>query len=74
MELNLTSDEKRAIAALKRIAKIWPKTLWLLADGMSLNVMRYKEDGKPSVLKTDGYDPDYIVDTIDGIYSEGGDW
>lgn len=28
-ELVLSVEEKKAIAALKRLEKIWPKTLWL---------------------------------------------
>lgn len=29
----LTEEEKKAIAALKRIAKKWPKSLWLFNNG-----------------------------------------
>jgi len=38
--MDLTKEEKNAIAALKRLAKRWPNTLWLFADGGSVNVMR----------------------------------
>ncbi len=79
MEFKLTKEEKCAIAALKRIEKYWPKTLWVFCTGMSMNIMRCKEDGDhatcPDVgsFRGGGMDPDYVVDTVN-IPNDGGDW
>jgi len=74
MNFKLTKEEKSAIAALKRLEKKWPESLWLFATGNSINIMRYKENGERAVI--DGYggmDPDYVVDTV-SILNDGGDW
>jgi len=73
MKFKLTKEEELAILALKQVAKIWPKTLWLFSASGTLNVMRYKKDGMPAVLKCEGMDQDYIIDTVD-IKNDGGDW
>lgn len=44
----LTSDEKRAIRALQRVAKMWPKTLCLYSNGITLQVLRVSETGGAS--------------------------
>lgn len=75
MDIELTVEEKQAIASLKRIAKKWPSSLWLFCGGQSgIAVMRCHEDGGKAHTDTDSFDPDYCVDTIDGIDSDGGDW
>lgn len=76
MDIELTAEEERAIASLKRLAKKWPETLWLFCGGQSgIAVMRMHEDGGHAhVSHTGGVDPDYIVDDIYGIDSDGGDW
>ena len=70
--MKLTPDEKRAIAALKRVATDWPESLWLFSASGSLCVMK-KKDGKRVYLPTYGVDPDYLVDKI-AIENDGGDW
>ena len=71
--MKLTKEEENAIATLKRLEKRWPKTLWLFATGMSINVMRCGEDGEQVTDSSGGMDQDYIVDSID-IPNDGGDW
>ena len=74
-DIELTDEERRAIASLKRVAKKWPATLWLFCGGQSgIAVMRTHEDGGHAHLSTSGVDPAYIVDEIQGIDSDGGDW
>ena len=76
MEIILTDNEKKAIRALKRLAKIWPKTLWLFSANGNLNIMRFKEDGEQGEEKKfGGMDCDYLVDSIGHeIPNDGGDW
>lgn len=73
-DLELTDEEERAIASLKRLAKKWPDTLWLYSASGILNVMRCDEGGKHAMLRNCGVDPEYCVDTIAGIDNDGGDW
>ncbi|MGA3116452.1 MAG: hypothetical protein ABSF90_18675 [Syntrophobacteraceae bacterium] len=70
----LTREEARAISALKRVAKIWPDTLWLFSASGTLTVMR-KKDGRHARLASTGggIDPDFFLTTID-IENDGGDW
>lgn len=69
----LTPEEKRAIAGLKRIAKKWPKTLWLFSASGTLCVMRTDDDGERAHTRGAGVDPDFVVETIQ-IPNDGGDW
>jgi len=73
MEIELTDDEKKAIASLKRVAKKWPESLWLFSASGSLCVMKYDDNGIPYETKSGCMDPDAIVDSID-IPNDGGDW
>ena len=74
-DIDLTDEEERAIASLKRVAKKWPDSLWLFCGGQSgMAVMRYSEDGHAVHTVNGGVDPDYQVDEIHGIDSDGGDW
>ena len=71
--MEITKEEQNAINTLDRLAKRWPKTLWLFATGMSLHVMKCDKDGGHATLPCDGMDPDYSITTID-IENDGGDW
>lgn len=71
-EVPLTADERRAIAALKRLAKRWPKSLWLFA-GTGMNVMRCGSDGEHVTLPNGSMDQAYAVDQVN-IDCDGGDW
>ena len=73
MEMDLAHEEKRAIAALKRVAKKWPGSLWLYSASGTLNVMKKKEDGERAITSIGGVNSDYIVTSID-ISNDGGDW
>lgn len=73
MDARLTSRERNAISALKRLAKRWPKGLWLFSASGSLHVMRTGPDGQQIHTSDDGIDQDFIVETID-IPNDGGDW
>lgn len=69
----LTAEERKAIAALKRLAKRWPQTLGLFSASGSLCVIRLAEDGSfPDA--SGGVDPAAEVDCIYGIPNDGGDW
>lgn len=72
IEINV--KEKAAIAALKKIAKTWPDSLWLFSGSGVLYVMK-KDDGKRAMTngKDGGVDPDFTVAHIN-IESDGGDW
>jgi len=65
--------EEQAVKALKRLAKRWPKTLWLFSASGTLWVMRTLEDGSPAITSRGTMDQEYIVDDID-IPNDGGDW
>ncbi|MDQ0305280.1 hypothetical protein [Ancylobacter polymorphus] len=68
-----TPEERRAIATLERLAKCWPKSLWLFSASGLLCVMRNGPDGSKAHVPGGGIDPDYILATID-ISNDGGDW
>lgn len=70
--MEITPEEKKAISALKKVAKIWPESLWLFSGSSTLCVMK-KRDGEHAMTRGGGVDPDYIVDTAD-IENDGGDW
>jgi hypothetical protein len=71
---SLTKEEKAAISKLKKLAQIWPESLWLFSNG-TLYVMKTNGIGEKERAMTQygGVDPKYIVDTID-IPNDGGDW
>lgn len=71
----LTSDEARAIRSLKRLAKRWPKSLYLFSASGTLLVVHADENSGGLPHTRDGaVDQDYIVDTIEGIPNDGGDF
>ncbi len=73
MSIELTSDEQKAIRALKRLAKSWPKSLWLFSASGVLHVMRADQDGGHYMQPNDGVDPSYSLETIN-IPNDRGDW
>lgn len=70
---SVAMTEPQALSALARIAKRWPKSLWLWAASGSLHVMRCGEDGKRVMTSIGGVDPDYSVASIP-LPCDGGDW
>ena len=76
MGIELTKEEKRAIAALNRLAKRWPSTLWIFANGGGASVLKKSPDGDQVTLPHGGFDQGHIVATIPSkqMLIEGGDW
>lgn len=73
-DIEIAAEERRAIMALHRIAKKWPKSLWLFSASGSLWVMRAGPDGEKIKLGNgEGNDPSYAIAPID-IPNDGGDW
>ena len=70
----LTKEEQNAINTLNRLGQRWPKSLWLFSASGSLCVMRSGVDGRPVENYNGANDTDYIVDTIQGIPNDGGDF
>lgn len=74
--IELSKEEAKAIRRLRKLAKEWPETLWLYSNG-SMYVMR-KKPGEGQIMRdggrSEGVDPAHTVETIVGLYSEGGDW
>lgn len=69
----LTVEEKKAIAALKRLAANWPKSLWLYSASGSLCVMQKNKNGERATNRGGGFDADFALATIP-IENDGGDW
>jgi len=64
IEFELTDEEVAAISVLRRLAKRWPKSLWLFVDTNTLNVMRKDESGNQAHTAEGGCDWEYSVATI----------
>lgn len=73
MTIEPTPEEQKAIRTLQRLAKTWPKRLWLFSASGSLCVMRARQDGDHYRTPSGGVDPDYVITTI-RIPNDGGDW
>lgn len=83
-EEELTDEERSALRSLRRLAKRWPKSLWLFSASGTLHVMRTGPNGK-RVMRRDTHlfasgeaDPEVTdqrasIGTID-IPNDGGDW
>lgn len=70
--LPLTRDEQAAIASLQRLAKRWPKTLWVYC-GSGFYVMKTGPRGERVMTQAGGTDPKFVVAQLD-IPQDGGDW
>lgn len=71
--MEATKEEKAAIAALKRLAKKWPETLWLFAAANTLTVMKKNDDGKRAMTHLNCFDSENAVAAIN-IECDGGDF
>lgn len=71
--MRLNSDERKAINALKALAKNWPDSLWLFSGGGSLCVMKKDAAGDRVMSATGGYGETAVVATIE-IENDGGDF
>ena len=82
MTPDLTTEERAAVRALKRLARKWPRSLWLFSASGSLHVMKCGPGGERGAAAPgretyaygkEVYDPRRSVGTI-GIPNDGGDW
>jgi hypothetical protein len=78
--IKLTKEEAAAIASMNRLAKKWPKSLWLYSASGTLCVMKKDEDGEQVSIPLSsngkvggGVDARHVVGTI-AIENDGGDW
>lgn len=70
---DLSREEVRAIAALQRLAKRWPQTLWIFAGSGRLVVLKVDANGQRAVTARGSVDQAFIVGAAN-IPSDGGDW
>jgi hypothetical protein len=64
-EIATSPEVTRVLRALRRLAKIWPKNIYLFGNNGSLDVM----------LKGDQNDGcGLLLERVDGIEADGGDW
>jgi hypothetical protein len=69
----LTDEERRAIRALQRLAKRWPKSLTLFSWSGSLVVFHSADMTRLTSCYEGGEKSDLILDTVEGIPNDGGD-
>lgn len=67
---DLTGAERKAVAALRRLARTWPRTLMLASMDGSLVVLRSADRGSAD----GGINEDSVVADIRGIPNTGGSW
>lgn len=72
-EIEANAAEQKAINALRRLAKTWPKSLWLFSASGTLCVMQRSPDGEKAKVRGGGMDQEYVLTTIN-IPNDGGDW
>lgn len=70
--LETTTEEESAITSLSRLAKKWPKSLWIFANGQGLYVLKCNSDGS-RMMDGDSIDSNAVVGCVN-IPSDGGDW
>ena len=46
MDVELTKEERNGINTLERLAKRWPKSLWLFVGEGTLSVQKLDDDGE----------------------------
>ena len=68
-----TPAEAKAINELKKLAKKWPKSLWLFANGHGITILRTDKDGHRVTLPSGGVDPAQEVGYVH-IPNDGDDW
>jgi hypothetical protein len=69
---DLTNEETRVIRDLNRLAKRWPRTLWVFC-GAGFTVLKCKPDGSRAMNSEGSVDQRYIVASFP-IPSDGGDY
>lgn len=71
-DLSLNTEQKKAIAALKRLGANWPEGIWLFCNGNCMTVLKCGPDGEHVVDSHGAADQDYAIDDINGIDHDGG--
>jgi hypothetical protein len=72
--VKISPQEKKALTALKRLEKLWPRSLWVFAANGRFIVMKTNEAGERVMThRGGGTDPGYIVEDF-CIPCDGGDW
>jgi hypothetical protein len=66
--------ENQAIETLKALANRWPDTLWIFSANGTMCIMHYDANGNHGVDAYGCMDQRYLVDTIQGIDNDGGDF
>jgi len=69
----LTNAEYAAVRDLRRLALRWPESLWVFVANGTFNVMKTGPTGGSMMTASGGFDPEYVVATIE-IPADGGDW
>lgn len=72
----LTPAEERAIRTLKRLATVWPESLWLFSANGRLCVMKKDAAGDRAVFERwngENFNQAFIMAVIE-IENDGGDW
>lgn len=70
--LKTTAEERKAIRALEKLAKTWPKSLMLFSWSGSLCVVKTKSDGTMPIESNREMN-ERVVGVIRGIGNDGGD-
>jgi hypothetical protein len=71
----LTREQRNAIRCLKRLARRWPKGIWLFSGESTLWVMRDPPEGEDTCEPGGGsVRQDLCVTAIPGIPNDGGGW
>lgn len=68
----VTEEERKAIAALKRVARRWPRSLTVASMAGTLVIVHTGDprfDHEDNVIRNEA-----TLDYIDGIPNTGGDW
>jgi len=72
MEIN--EEESKAIKHFERLAKIWPKSLWIYSGSGLLCIMKKTDENNSRAMNEfGGVCQDHVVATI-RIENDGGDW
>jgi hypothetical protein len=66
-------EVRQWITRLKRTMKAMPSGIWLFSNGI-LYIMAEGEDGPMHTGYGEGYDQDYVIDSISETLCDGGDW
>jgi hypothetical protein len=71
---DLTPEEAKAIRALQRLARSWPRSLTLISMGGGLHVMHTGDPRFDGDKNSSAERGEVVLETIQGIPSDGGDW